>query len=56
MPAWCPAPRSPRSAPSSSPPLLLEAELDLFVIQGTVVSAEHVSKTVRAAQPQAFYP
>ncbi|HEY2428763.1 MAG TPA: IMP dehydrogenase, partial [Acidimicrobiales bacterium] len=26
--------------------LLLEAELDLFVIQGTVVSAEHVSKTV----------
>jgi len=28
--------------------LLVEAELDLFVIQGTVVSAEHVSKT---AQP-----
>ncbi len=26
-------------------PALLEAELDLFVIQGTVVSAEHVSKT-----------
>jgi IMP dehydrogenase len=26
-------------------PILLEAELDLFVIQGTVVSAEHVSKT-----------
>jgi IMP dehydrogenase len=25
--------------------LLIEAELDLFVIQGTVVSAEHVSKT-----------
>jgi IMP dehydrogenase len=25
--------------------LLLEAELDLFVVQGTVVSAEHVSKT-----------
>ncbi len=29
-------------------PALLEAELDLFVIQGTVVSAEHVSK---AAEP-----
>ncbi|MCL4449370.1 MAG: GuaB3 family IMP dehydrogenase-related protein [Actinobacteria bacterium] len=26
-------------------PAVLEAELDLFVIQGTVVSAEHVSKT-----------
>ena len=25
---------------------LIDAELDLFVIQGTVVSAEHVSKTV----------
>ena len=26
-------------------PALLAAELDLLVIQGTVVSAEHVSKT-----------
>ena len=37
-------------------PAILAAELDLLVIQGTVVSAEHVSKTVRAAQPQALHP
>ena len=38
------AARSPRSAPTPSLPQILAAELDLLVIQGTVVSAEHVSK------------
>ena len=36
--------RSRRSASSSSPKLVLDAELDILVVQGTVVSAEHVSK------------
>ena len=35
---------------------VLEAELDILVIQGTVVSAEHVSKIDRAAQPQEVHP
>ena len=35
---------------------VLKAELDILVIQGTVVSAEHVSKTTRAAQPQEVHP
>ncbi len=34
--------------------LLVEAELDLFVIQGTVVSAEHVSKTVEPLNLKRF--
>jgi len=34
--------------------LLLQAELDLFVIQGTVVSAEHVSKTVEPLNLKRF--
>jgi len=33
---------------------LLDAELDLFVIQGTVVSAEHVSKTVEPLDLKKF--
>jgi IMP dehydrogenase len=33
---------------------LLEAELDLFVIQGTVVSAEHVSKTTEPLNLKRF--
>ncbi|MBV8690598.1 MAG: GuaB3 family IMP dehydrogenase-related protein [Actinobacteria bacterium] len=33
---------------------VLEAELDLFVIQGTVVSAEHVSKTVEPLNLKKF--
>jgi IMP dehydrogenase len=33
---------------------LLEAELDLFVVQGTVVSAEHVSKTVEPLNLKRF--
>src|SRR3954467_15504720 len=33
---------------------LVEAELDLFVIQGTVVSAEHVSKTVEPLNLKRF--
>ncbi len=33
---------------------LIEAELDLFVIQGTVVSAEHVSKTVEPLNLKRF--
>ncbi len=33
---------------------LLDAELDLFVIQGTVVSAEHVSKTVEPLNLKRF--
>jgi len=34
--------------------VLLHAELDLFVIQGTVVSAEHVSKTVEPLNLKRF--
>jgi IMP dehydrogenase len=34
--------------------LLLEAELDLFVVQGTVVSAEHVSRTVEPLNLKRF--
>src|SRR5205823_7094964 len=33
---------------------ILEAELDLLVIQGTVVSAEHVSKTVEPLNLKRF--
>ncbi len=33
---------------------LVEAELDLFVVQGTVVSAEHVSKTVEPLNLKRF--
>ena len=33
---------------------ILEAELDLFIIQGTVVSAEHVSKTVEPLNLKKF--
>jgi len=35
-------------------PTLLEADLDLFVIQGTVVSAEHVSKSVEPLNLKRF--
>lgn len=35
-------------------PKLIEAELDLLVIQGTVVSAEHVSKTVEPLNLKRF--
>jgi IMP dehydrogenase len=35
-------------------PAILEAELDLLVIQGTVVSAEHVSKTVEPLNLKKF--
>src|SRR5437660_11424084 len=35
-------------------PQLIEAELDLFVVQGTVVSAEHVSKTVEPLNLKRF--
>src|SRR4051794_22504081 len=35
-------------------PAIIEAELDLFVIQGTVVSAEHVSKTVEPLNLKRF--
>ncbi|HEX6382762.1 MAG TPA: GuaB3 family IMP dehydrogenase-related protein, partial [Acidimicrobiia bacterium] len=35
-------------------PILLESELDLFVCQGTVVSAEHVSKTVEPLNLKKF--
>jgi len=35
-------------------PTILKAELDLFVIQGTVVSAEHVSKTVEPLNLKKF--
>ncbi len=34
--------------------ILIEAELDLFVIQGTVVSAEHVSRTVEPLNLKRF--
>ena len=52
-PGWSRLPRSRPSAPAlrrpSSP-----AELDLLVIQGTVVSAEHVSKTVEPLNLKRF--
>ena len=35
--------------------IALEAGLDILVIQGTVVSAEHVSSVGRAAQPQGVH-
>ncbi len=35
-------------------PAVIEAELDLFVIQGTVVSAEHVSKSVEPLNLKTF--
>jgi IMP dehydrogenase len=35
-------------------PAILDAELDVFVIQGTVVSAEHVSKTVEPLNLKKF--
>jgi IMP dehydrogenase len=35
-------------------PFVVEADLDLFVIQGTVVSAEHVSKTVEPLNLKRF--
>jgi IMP dehydrogenase len=35
-------------------PAILDAELDLFVIQGTVVSAEHVSKTTEPLNLKRF--
>ena len=46
--------RSPRSAPTQFAKAILEAELDLLVIQGTVVSAEHVSKTVEPLNLKRF--
>ena len=36
--------------------LALDAGLDILVIQGTVVSAEHVSHDDRAAEPQGVHP
>ena len=53
-PASPPAPRSPRSGPPQLAPAVLAAELDLLVIQGTVVSAEHVSKTVEPLNLKLF--
>ena len=35
--------------------IALEAGLDILVIQGTVISAEHVSTTDRAAQPEGVH-
>jgi len=37
-------------------PAILAAELDLLVIQGTVVSAEHVSKTSEPLNLTALHP
>jgi len=37
-------------------PAILAAELDLLVIQGTVVSAEHVSKTSEPLNLKRFIP
>ncbi len=60
-----PRSRTPASSPRVGHPAahrsrcaeaIIDAELDLLVIQGTVVSAEHVSKHRRAAQPQALRP
>ena len=47
--------RSPRSAPRSSAKTVVDAGVDLFVIRGTTVSAEHVSRPGRAAEPQAVH-
>ncbi len=53
-PASSAAARSPRSAPTSCAKEIIDAELDLLVIQGTVVSAEHVSKTVEPLNLKRF--
>ena len=53
-PASSRARRSRRSAPTRSPRTCVAAELDLLVIQGTVVSAEHVSKTVEPLNLKRF--
>ena len=47
--------RCRRSARSSSAKTVVDAGVDLFVIRGTTVSAEHVSGAGRAAQPQAVH-
>ena len=49
-------PRSRRSACASYYETALEAGLDILVIQGTVISAEHVSTHQRAAQPEGVHP
>ena len=50
--ACWPPPRSRRSACEEYYQIALEAGLDVLVIQGTVVSAEHVEHQGRAARPQ----
>ena len=40
---WSPAARSPRRRVAKHHEVALEAGLDILVIQGTVISAEHVS-------------
>ena len=47
-PAWSPPPRSRRSAPPQFSKAVVDAGVDIFVIRGTTVSAEHVSG---AAEP-----
>jgi IMP dehydrogenase len=49
----CAASVTPQRAAAFLPPIL-QAELDLLVIQGTVVSAEHVSKTVEPLNLKKF--
>jgi IMP dehydrogenase len=66
-PSWSPSASARSVTPASSPaasvtpqrttalaPACLEAELDLLIIQGTVVSAEHVSKTVEPLNLKQF--
>ena len=52
--ACSPRPRSRRSACASTAQLALDAELDVLVIQGTVVSAEHVSTVVEPLNLKQF--
>ena len=44
-----------RRAPSGWPPSILRAEPDLLVIQGTVVSAEHVARQ-QSLEPEGLHP
>ena len=53
-PPASPPRRSRPSASSSTPSTSLEAGLDILVIQGTVVSAEHVSKTAEPLNLKKF--
>ena len=53
-PGWCSCASVTPQRTAKLTEAILEAELDLLVIQGTVVSAEHVSKTVEPLNLKRF--